>query len=150
MKKVMCVLLSVTILFAGCAGRTANPISIYMPGDEGRSCAGLKTEIAQLQADMAALLPKTSKLGSNTLWAIGGIVLLFPFFFMDFKDAEKIEFEAMRQRHNWLLNRALEKNCDLGEVRAEMVPNVAQQLQEYRKARAEERKHAPKTYNPNR
>ena len=149
MKRVMCVLLIAAIMFAGCAGRTANPISIYMPGDERRSCNALKMEIAQLQVDMAALLPKTNKSGTNTLWAIGGVLFLVPFFFMDLKDAEKVEFEAMRQRHNMLLNYAIEKNCDLGEVKAEMIPHVEQQALEARRAKAEKRKNAHyRPYDP--
>lgn len=151
MKRVTCVLLIIGITFTGCAGRMANPISVYLPGDESRPCSGLKTEIAQLQVDMAALLPKTDKFGTNTLWAVGGVLFLFPFFFMDFKDAERIEFEAMRRRHNRLLNYAVEKNCDLGEVRAEIIPNIEQQAREARKARAEARKNASyRAYVPTR
>ena len=59
MKKLICLLLACSVLLAGCAGREANPIPIYMPGDENRSCPALKAEIAQLQVDMARLLPKT-------------------------------------------------------------------------------------------
>ena len=103
MRKPVCLLLSVLIFFGGCAGRTANPIAAYLPGDEKRSCAGLKAEIAQLQADMQRILPKTDKGLTNTLWAVGGCLVIVPFFFMDLKDAEKIEFDAMRQRHNRLL-----------------------------------------------
>ncbi len=103
MKKPVCLLLSVLIFLSGCAGRTANPIAAYLPGDETRSCEGLKAEIAQLQVDMARILPKTDKGLTNALWALGGCVVIVPFFFMDLKDAEKIEFEAMRTRHNRLL-----------------------------------------------
>ena len=124
MKKSLCLLLSALIFLAGCAGREANPIAIYLPGDENRSCEGLKAEVAQLQADMQRLLPKTNKGVTNALWATAGVFFIVPFFFMDLKDAEKIEFDAMRRRHNRLLIYAAEKNCDISGVTAERIPSI--------------------------
>ena len=128
MRKIVCLLLSVLIFLSGCAGREANPIAAYLPGDEHRSCMALKAEVAQLQVDMARLLPKIDKGLTNALWAAGGVLVIVPFFFMDFKDAERIEFNALRQRHNRLLVYAAEKECDFGEVRAEKI-GVAKELQ---------------------
>ena len=127
MKKLICMLNIFVVTFAGCAGREANPIPIYLPGDENRSCQGLKTEVAQLQVDMARILPKTNKGLTNALWATGGVFFIVPFFFMDLKDAEKVEFEAMRQRHNRLLVYAAEKGCDMGGIRAERIPSFQEQ-----------------------
>ena len=122
MKKTILNIFVTTIIFiASCAGRQANPIPVYMPGDENRSCGGLKAEVAQLQVDMARILPKTDKGLTNALWAVGGVVAIVPFFFIDLKDAEKIEFEAMRQRHNRLLVYAAEKDCDMMGIRAEKI-----------------------------
>ena len=56
---------------------------------------------------------------------------------MDFKDAEKIEFEAMRVRHNRLLIYAAEKECDFGEVRAERIPSIEERKEEAKKAKKE-------------
>lgn len=119
MKETICLLLVCSIFLTGCAGRDAYPIAAYLPGDERRSCESLRGEISQLQADMAALLPKTDKGVSNALWATAGVFLIVPFFFMDLKDAEKIEFEAMRRRYNRLISIAAEKDCDMGEIRVE-------------------------------
>jgi len=47
-----------------------------------------------------------------------------PYFFIDMKDAEKIEYEAFRRRHNRLLLIAKEKNCDLSDITAEPVPSL--------------------------
>ena len=127
MKKLICMLLVYVVTFAGCAGREANPIPIYLPGDEARSCQGLKAEVAQLQVDMARILPKTNKGLTNALWATGGVFFLVPFFFMDLKDAEKVEFDAMRQRHNRLLVYAAEKGCDMVGVRAEEIRSPEEQ-----------------------
>ena len=120
----MSLLLTCTILLAGCAGREANPIPAYLPGDNTRSCEVLTAEIAQLQSDMQRILPKTNKGVSNTLWATAGVFLIVPFFFMDLKDAEKIEFDAMRTRHNRLLLICADRGCDMTGVRAERVSSV--------------------------
>ena len=37
------------VLVGGCAGRTANPVMVYQPGDEGRSCVVLERELAQIE-----------------------------------------------------------------------------------------------------
>ena len=137
MRKPICLLLACSVFFAGCAGREANPIPIYMPGDENRSCTALKAEIAQLQVDMQRLLPKTDKGLTNALWATAGVFFIVPFFFMDLKGAEKIEFDAMRQRHNRLLVYAAEKSCDFGEVKAERIPSIEERKAAAKKAKKE-------------
>ena len=137
MNKCICLVLAFAVFTAGCAGREANPIAAYLPGDENRSCTGYKAEIAQLQVDMARILPKTDKGLTNALWAIGGCLVIVPFFFMDLKDAEKVEFEAMRNRHNRLLVYAAEKGCDFGEVRAERIPSAEEMKEMAKKAKKE-------------
>ena len=127
------------MFLSGCAGREANPIPVYMPGDENRSCEALKAEIAQLQVDMARMLPKTDKGLTNALWATAGVFFIVPFFFMDLKDAEKIEFDAMRQRHNRLLVYAAEKNCDMSGVRAEEIPSMEERKKQEKKMRQEQK-----------
>jgi hypothetical protein len=137
MKKTICLLLACSVFFAGCAGREANPIPAYLPGDNERSCNVLVAEIAQLQADMQRLLPKTNKGVTNTLWATAGVFLIVPFFFMDLKDAEKIEFDAMRTRHNRLLLICADKGCDMTGVRAERVPSAKEAKEMPKKAKKE-------------
>jgi len=114
MKKVVCLILVCSFVLQGCAGRMANPVPSYIPGDENRSCSAYQAEIASLDADMQRILPETNKFGYNALCAAGGVFLIFPFFFMDLKDAEKVEWEAMRVRRNRLLVYAAEKECDFG------------------------------------
>jgi hypothetical protein len=126
-KKLLCLLLVASVFHAGCAGREANPIPAYLPGDENRSCPALKAEMAQIQADMQRLLPSTNKFATNTLWAIGGCIIIVPFFFMDLKDAEKIEYDALRTRYNRLLIIATEKNCDFGGVSTQPIPSLEEQ-----------------------
>ena len=109
----ICTLLAVSILLGACAGREANPVAMYIPGDENRSCKGLLQEMSQIQQQMDVLRPKTNKFGTNAAWATAGVFFIFPFFFMDMKDAEKIEYDAFARRYNRLLIYATEKNCDL-------------------------------------
>lgn len=116
MKKSVCSILAFSIVLQGCAGRTANPIPSYLPGDENRSCSAYQAEIASLDADMQRILPETNKFGYNAAMATAGFFLIVPFFFMDLKDADKTEWEAMRVRRNRLLVYAAEKECDFGGV----------------------------------
>jgi len=115
MKKTLCILLSITTFLIGCAGRLANPIQAYLPGDENRSCKAYQAEIASLDADMQRIMPETSKFGYNAICAGAGIFTLgIGFLFMDLKGAEKTEWGAMRVRRNRLLVYAAEKECDFG------------------------------------
>jgi hypothetical protein len=101
--------------------------------------------MAQLQADMQRILPETNKLGYNAVCVAGGIFLIFPFFFMDLKNADKVEWEAMRVRYNRLLVYAVEKNCDFGGASTPdriLSPEEAMKLA---KERAKEQKEAPQT-----
>ncbi len=127
MRKLLCLVLAVSVFYTGCAGREANPIPAYLPGDENKSCASLNAEMALMQSEMQRLLPKTNKVATNTLWAVAGVFLIVPFFFMDLKEAEKIEYDAFRARYNRLLIIASEKNCDLSGMSAHALPSYDEQ-----------------------
>ncbi len=111
----------------GCAGREANPISSYKAGDENLSCEKLKKEIVVLQTNMMAILPKSDKTFTNALWYTGGSIVIIPVFFIDMKDAERIEYEAFRRRHNRLVEMAQTKGCDMDTVNATTTPTLEQQ-----------------------
>ena len=148
MRKTICIVLCFAVFFAGCAGRDPKPISVYQPGDEKLSCDELKSQVVQLQQDMAAMLPKTNKLGTNALWAGTGFFTLgIGFFFMDLKDAEKVEFEAMRQRHNKLLDYLKTKKCDVNDIKSEPIPSLDAQKKEAEKLLKEQKAQGKKTEN---
>lgn len=139
MRKSLIILLIPALVFAGCGGRVANPIQIYRPGDGNRGCESLKVEMSQLQADMQQILPKTDKSGTNIICGVTGFFLIVPLFFMDFKGADKIEFDAMRNRHNALLAMYVDKNCDM-EEEMEPIPSdkaMKEMLKEEQKKAAE-------------
>lgn len=133
MKKILCMVLSFAVFLGGCMGREANPVPLNKPGDEQRSCQSLKDEVVHLQKDMLEILPKTDKFKSNAVLATTGVLLIVPFFFMDLKDAEKIEFEAMRQRNNRLLEHLKAKKCNVSGIMAEPIPSLEQQNEEVEK-----------------
>jgi len=125
------------VVLPGCAGRKPDLIPVYMPGDEKRDCEPLKEEIVDTQKKMTALLPKTDKTIINTLWSVGGTVAgntavaggavgIVPYLFIDMKDAERIEYEALRRRHNRLLLIAQSKFCDTNDIKAEPIPSLAE------------------------
>jgi hypothetical protein len=113
MTKALCIVFLVSFSMTGCAGRQPDPVMAYSPGDEFRNCDELKKEIVDIQNKMLALLPKTDKTVLNTLWWVGGTVASYtpagaaasfvPYLFIDMKDAERIEYNALARRHNRLL-----------------------------------------------
>lgn len=109
-KTVLNILLCVSIFFASCAGREANPIALSTPVDDTLSCDALEAGLTNLQSDMKNLKQKTNKFWTNTFWFI-----VFPFL-IDVKDAEKIEYNAFQRRYNHLLIIAQEKNCDFAAL----------------------------------
>ncbi len=100
-------------MLQACGGRSPNPIVQYRPGDEERSCSGLKAEIAHNETEIIKLLPKESAVGKNVVLGVTGFFFLVPLFFMDFKDAEAIEIQAYRRRNLWLGEVAGSKKCSL-------------------------------------
>ena len=99
------------ILTTGCGGRAPNPVSQYLPGDEQRSCTGLKTEIANNETDIARLIPYEDATGKNVALGVVGVFLIVPWFFMDFKEGEAIELQALRRHNQWLREVAADNDC---------------------------------------
>ena len=112
-KKALNVGLICSMLWLGCGGREAHPIAAYQTGDAKRSCEGLRLEIAQLNADIAAKLPKTKKAGQNVVCFVTGFLIIIPWFFIDLKNADKTEYDAMKARLSRLMLIAGEKDCDI-------------------------------------
>ena len=112
MKRLVCSLLIVSIAFVGCAGNAPNPIATYLPGDRNKSCPALEAEIANIDKQIVRKhSQKKSQEGENLVWFIGGCFLIVPWFFMDLKENEKVEIEALQGRKDALLVIAAEKGC---------------------------------------
>ena len=113
MKRPVCLLLSVLIFLAGCAGREANLVQIRQLGDEQNTCDALRTELYFIENEIARLMPKSDKTGKNIALGATGIIFIIPLFFMDLKQGEKKEIEAYRQRYNHLLMITQQRDCKL-------------------------------------
>lgn len=113
-------------VLAGCAGRTPQPVAEYQKGDEQKECTHIKNEVTDCQARIASLTQRNANTqGSNVALAVTGAVLFFPaLFFMDLSDADKVELEALRKRHNVLVQICADKNCgyDFKEIPAPAPP----------------------------
>jgi len=121
---------SALLLSTACAGRTANPVSEYQYGDENKTCPRLRAEISQTSGDIAALIPDTNKTGQNVALGVAGAFFIVPWFFMDFSEAEQVEVNALRRRHNNLVAIASEKKCGFEE---KIIPPFAKPKQEAKK-----------------
>lgn len=101
------------LVVAGCGGKSPNPVASYLPGDEKRSCGGLKSEIAMNEAEIAKLVPGEDATGKNVALGVAGAFLIVPWFFMDFKEGEATELQALRRRNQWLREVASTKDCSI-------------------------------------
>ena len=113
MRLVATYLTVLSISMAGCAGREAYPISSHQPGDQDKSCDLLRDEIDYLRAeyDEKKDLHQTKEAADIALF-IGGVLIIVPWLFMDFKDAERVEYEAIELRIKHLKSLAKEKGCE--------------------------------------
>ena len=67
--------------------------------------------MAYSQQQIAVLLPKSDKTGSNALLGVAGLFLIVPWFFMDFSEADRIEVDAWRARYNYLTSLFTSNDC---------------------------------------
>jgi hypothetical protein len=121
MKKGLCVGLSILIVFlTACAGRDADPVPVYRPGDEEMTCRDLKAEMAHVESRVSVLVPESKKTGKNVLLGTAGVFLIFPWFFMDMSSAEKTEIKAYNERY-LALERLYRRKCTDGAGGAKAV-----------------------------
>ena len=108
--------LIVVVLFfvQGCAGRAANPIQVAQSGDVEKACKSLRKETKQIRQKIKKMIPAVKKADKKrTLLMVSGGILIIPWFFLDLSDADKIETNAKRARHNYLVDRGVKRNCRL-------------------------------------
>jgi len=98
-------------LLVACAGRSANPTNVRQPGDERLSCQALSTSMHTIETEVQRLIPESQKTGKNVALGVAGAFFLFPWFFMDFSEAEKAEINAYRMRYNHLMTLYTNKKC---------------------------------------
>ena len=108
----MCTSLIVAICLFGCTGTDANPVVAHQPGDIYKNCASLRMETEMLDKQIVIRKEiKKAKGLSNLIKLVSSYSLIVPWLFVDLKNAEQIEIEALQKRKNVVLALAAEKNC---------------------------------------
>ena len=106
--------LIVMILFftQSCAGRAAHPVQVTQSGDVKKACKSIHKETEQIKRNIKRMIPAVKKADKKrTLLMLSGGFLIVPWFFLDLSDADKIEANAQRARHNYLLGIAKKHGC---------------------------------------
>ena len=106
--------LIVMIFFStqGCAGRAAHPVQVAQSGDNKKTCKSLRKETKKIRQKVKKMIPAVKKADKKrTLLMLSGGLLIIPWFFLDLSDADKIETNAKRARHNYLVDVAKKRNC---------------------------------------
>ena len=109
------VLIVVVLFFVqGCAGRAAHPVQVAQSGDNKKTCKSLHKETKKIRQNLKKMIPAVKKADKKrTLLMLSGGLLIIPWFFLDLSDADKIETNAKRTRHNYLVDRGVKRNCRL-------------------------------------
>ncbi len=81
------------------AGKTAQPIRVSELTDSSLTCPQLLAQIYNLERGGAELAGQTDKQGKNAALAVAGSLIIVPYFFMDLKQGEAVELNAVRARH---------------------------------------------------
>ena len=107
------VLIVVVLFFVqGCAGRAAHPVQVTQSGDNKKTCKSLRNETKKIRQNIKKMIPAFKKADKKrTLLMFPGAFFILPVFFVDFSDADKIETNAKRARHNYLVDLAKKRNC---------------------------------------
>lgn len=117
LKKVTALTL-IALTLAGCAGRSAHPITVNQLGDEGKSCQTLQSELVRIENNIQRLIPEADKTGKNVALGVTGLIVWPAWLFMDLSSAEKEEINAYRARHDHLVTIAQSKQCTLTSTSA--------------------------------
>ena len=108
------VLIVVLFFVQGCAGRAAHPVQVAQSGDTKKACKSLRKETKQIRQTIKKMIPAVKKADKKrTLLMLSGGLFILPWFFLDLSDADKIETNAKRARHNYLVDRGVKRNCRL-------------------------------------
>ena len=107
------VLIVIVLFFVqGCAGRAAHPVQVAQSGDNKKTCKSLRKETKEIRQKVKRMIPAVEKADKKrTLLMLSGGLLIVPWFFLDLSDADKIETNAKRARHNYLIDIAKKSNC---------------------------------------
>lgn len=131
MKRVIgTMMLSSLIFLAACGGREPNPVMVVRNEDAQRNCAYLVNEIEVIEHKVHKLLPDTDKRFENVAYGVAGFYTFFiPWLLVDFKNAESVEYKALRARHAHLSAIATDKGCEFTPLQ---LPSLDEVKDEYK------------------
>lgn len=97
------VLLVVSVLVAGCAGRAPELVQVVQVTDQQLSCEQIVAEIRFNNQRMSDLATEEGwKVTQNVAAGVAGLVIPVLWFGMDFQDAAGKEGKALSQRNEYL------------------------------------------------
>ena len=115
MKDLICIVLVGAMLFAqGCGGRAAYPVQISQAGDYALQCNQLEAEMNRIRHEVQLKTGQktTGDLADTALFAAGLVIFWPALFFMDLKNADKVELEALQSRYAHLVDIYTNKICN--------------------------------------
>ena len=125
-KSLIASLVVVSLINAGCASSTANPVPIAQIGDDTKTCEAIINEMQQMNnAQLAAEGDRNSQVGSNVALGVIGVFLIVPWFFMDTNNANTVEEKAAKARFERLQQMGVDRKCPA--VPAYISPNQDKQ-----------------------
>jgi len=98
-------------MLGACAGRSAQPVAMMQPYDDGLSCEQVQAEIQSNEAKARQLTDENNS-AHNANIAVGavGVLLFWPALFaLDLSDAERVEIQALHDRNMHLAS--LQRDC---------------------------------------
>ena len=111
-RSVLMVIFVALFFIHGCAGRAARPVKVTQSGDVGKTCKALQAEMKKYRQNIQKRIPAIKAADKKrTLLMLSGGLLIVPWFFLDLSDADKVEANAIRARHNYLADRAKKLKC---------------------------------------
>lgn len=112
MKKIIAVLVSISIALSGCASTPANPVPVAQVGDDTKTCDAIVNEMQQMiAAQDKAAADRNAQIGTNAALGVVGIFLIVPWFFMDLGATASVEQKAAAARFQRLQQMAADKKC---------------------------------------
>lgn len=98
-------------LLSSCGGRTPAPVKVTNASDSLLSCNQIAAEINLIDMQAQRLGGKSNKQPKNIGLTAAGYFFIVPFFFIDLKEAEKVELNALRARYFHLTRLASNNKC---------------------------------------
>ena len=106
------VLFFLQLNISGCGGRLPQPVEIERSEDSSITCEKIEEEIIFIREKVSKLLSESIKNNENDT-IMGLFASFFPpaYILRDFRQAEKVEINALRKRHNRIVKLAQKMGC---------------------------------------